>query len=58
MAFEKKQERTPVSDVLRAIDERKEARKKPQKKAPVKKSPRQKIIYDDFGEPLRVIWED
>ena len=35
MSFEKRQERTPVSDVLRAIDERRDARRK--KKAITKK---------------------
>jgi hypothetical protein len=60
MSFEKRQERTPVSDVLKAIDERKESKKKsPSKPASArKKSPRKKVIYDDFGEPLRVVWEE
>lgn len=60
MSFEKRQERTPVSDVLKAIDQRKESKKKsPSKPAtPRKKSPRKKVIYDDFGEPLRVVWEE
>lgn len=59
MSFEKRQERTPVSDVLKAIDERKESKKKsPTKPVQKKKSPRKKVIYDDFGEPLRVIWEE
>jgi hypothetical protein len=49
-----------VSDVLKAIDERKESKKKsPSKPASArKKSPRKKVIYDDFGEPLRVVWEE
>jgi len=60
MSFEKRQERTPVPDVLRAIDERRDARRKPQKKTTAKRSsgPKKKVIYDDFGEPLRVVWED
>ena len=60
MSFEKRQERTPVPDVLRAIDERRDARRKPQKKTTEKRSsgPNKKVIYDDFGEPLRVVWED
>lgn len=58
IAFEKRQERTPVDDVLKAIDERKEANKKSHKPSPKTTSkPKKKIIYDDFGEPLRVIWE-
>ncbi|TNC92682.1 hypothetical protein [Thalassolituus sp.] len=60
MAFDKRQERTPVPEVLKAIDDRKEARKKSPRRAPQKRSsgPKKKVIYDDFGEPLRVIWED
>ncbi|GAA6145944.1 hypothetical protein NBRC116585_20620 [Thalassolituus maritimus] len=60
MSFEKRQERTPVPDVLRAIDERREARRKPQRKSETKRQsgPKKKVIYDDFGEPLRVVWED
>jgi len=60
MSFEKRQERTPVTDVLRTIDERREARRKPQRKSETKRSsgPRKKVIYDDFGEPLRVVWEE
>lgn len=60
LAFDKpREERTPLTDVLKTIDQRREAQKKtaknPSKNA---RKPRKKIIYDDFGEPLRVIWED
>lgn len=60
LSFEKRQERTPVTDVLRTIDERREARRKPQRKSEIVRpsGPKKKVIYDDFGEPLRVIWED
>jgi len=59
MSFDKRQERTPVDDVLKAIDQRKEAkRSRPARKAPPRKVPKQKVIYDDFGEPLRVVWQD
>lgn len=51
--------RTPVEDVLRTIDQRRQQQRKSQhKEKPRRKKPKQKIIYDDFGEPLRVIWED
>lgn len=53
---EPKQERTYVPEVVAALDARKQAKKKP---APAKKSgsrPRKRIIYDDFGEPLRWEW--
>ena len=49
-----KQKRTPLIDELKAVDER----KKPASSAtPVKSSrPKKKIIYDDFGEPIREVW--
>jgi len=62
LAFEKpREERTPVDDALKAIDQRRQEQKKTKRPAaskPRPKRPRKKIIYDDFGEPLRVIWED
>lgn len=58
LGFEKpKEERTPVEHVLKDIDQRRQESRKPVKKSTTKR-PRKKIIYDDFGEPLRVIWED
>ncbi len=51
------QERTPVQGLLSVID----SRRKSKIKAKVTKrnsSPRKKIIYDDFGEPVRTIWVD
>ena len=49
--------RTYVNDVVAKIDERK---RKGVKKTPTKivKRPKKKIIYDDFGEPLREVWVD
>lgn len=62
LAFEKpREERTPLDQVLIAIDQRREAQRKPARAASSRskpKRPRKKIIYDDFGEPLRVIWEE
>ncbi len=50
-----KTSRTYVPEVVAALD----ARKKPQKTAkPKSRRPRKKIIYDDFGEPLRWEWEE
>jgi len=47
-----KQERTPVSDTLNVIDQRKS-----HKAAPSKRKKRvRKVILDDFGEPLREVW--
>ena len=46
------EDRTPVPDVVAAI----EARKKPLLTKPKKSRPRKKIILDDFGQPLRWEW--
>ena len=49
-----KQERTPLSDTLNDIDQRKSSKRNA---GPIKKTRRvRKIIYDDFGEPLREVW--
>ena len=50
--------RTPVPEVIAAIESR---RRLPPKRSLVRKrsrlpQPRRKIIYDDFGEPLRSVW--
>ncbi|MDO6681387.1 MULTISPECIES: hypothetical protein [unclassified Oceanobacter] len=62
MAFEKpKEERTPVPEVMQAIDQRRDSQRKPGRSVTATSQPRRrlrkKIIYDDFGEPLRIIWE-
>ena len=46
--------RTLLTDTVKTIEERKH-KKKPE---PVKpRKPQKKIIYDDFGEPIREVWE-
>ena len=53
---EPKQERTPVPEVVAAIEARKH-----QKHPPVRakrRGPRKQWIYDDFGEPVRWVWKD
>ncbi|UTF61069.1 hypothetical protein [Gilvimarinus sp. DA14] len=57
--FEKKSEgdtRTAVNDVIAAIEQRRKP-SKPQKPTSLKR-PRKKIIYDEFGEPLRWEWDN
>ncbi|MGB0668996.1 MAG: hypothetical protein ACPH4D_01015 [Porticoccaceae bacterium] len=52
-----RQTRTYVNDAVSALD----SRKKSKKSGPVKKpskGPQKKIIYDDFGEPLREVWSE
>ena len=50
-------ERTQIPEVLKALDSRKGPVSRTAKPAP-KKRPRKKLIYDDFGEPLRWVWVD
>ena len=60
LGFEQpRQERTPVQHVVAAIELRRQSKlAKNQPKRTKKRSPRKKVIYDDFGEPIRVIWLD
>ena len=53
---EPKQERTPLNHVVAAIQQRKQNKSAPT--SPIKKRPKKKIIYDDFGEPIRWVWEE
>lgn len=50
--------RTYLNDVVSKLD----SRKKKNKQSAVSKKPalrpKKKIIYDDFGEPLREVWVD
>ena len=66
LAFEQKKERTPVDDVLKNIDSKREQLKEERRlksrynnstTAATSHRAKKKIIYDDFGEPLRVVWE-
>ncbi len=49
--------RTPLTDVIAALDARREA-KRTRSKVVRCRTPkrRRQVIYDDFGEPLRVVW--
>jgi hypothetical protein len=51
--------RTLIPEVVAAIDARRLEKlgRKPQYKRR-QQHPRRKIIYDDFGEPLRRIWQE
>lgn len=44
-----------LSEVILAIDERKANLRNPPSVLP-RSAPRKKVIYDDFGEPLREVW--
>lgn len=55
-AFEPKKDRTPVTDVIKEMEARKNSKK--ENKTPLKRGPRKKVITDDFGEPIRWVWEE
>ncbi|HSB95298.1 MAG TPA: hypothetical protein VLC91_02550 [Spongiibacteraceae bacterium] len=54
-AGETKEKRTYLVDVIAAIEAR---RKPPQPVKKLARRPRKKFIYDDFGEPIRWVWEE
>lgn len=51
-----KVERTPVTDVVSAIEARRGSKNKPAPSARTRRTPRKKLILDDFGQPLRWHW--
>jgi len=50
--------RTPLTDVIAALDARRANKKRQRTRVVRRRSPkrRKQTLYDDFGEPLRVIW--
>ena len=53
--------RTPVDNVIAAIEARRQAlrQRSPTRRVRKRKdSGRQRVIYDDFGEPVRRVWDD
>lgn len=52
-----RQERTPLNQVMAQIDARKSRKHATPASKPRHRSNRKKVIYDDFGEPLRVVFE-
>jgi hypothetical protein len=56
--LEPRVERTLVPEVVAAIEQRRRAllKRNPGPKSKRRPQPRRKILYDDFGEPLRRVW--
>lgn len=50
------QERTPVHGLLATIDSRRKQKSRPIGATTKRSTPQKKVIYDDFGEPIRTIW--
>lgn len=55
-SFEPKQERTPVNDIVKELEERKKIKTSTSPKK--RTAPKRKLITDDFGEPIRWVWLD
>jgi len=51
-------ERTPVPEVIAAIEARRSTKLKPPTKQKRRVQRHRKTLYDDFGEPLRKVWVD
>jgi hypothetical protein len=51
---EPKVDRTPMTEVIAAIDSRRQTKANSKKIA--KNTAKEKIIYDDFGQPVRKVW--
>ncbi len=49
-----KQERTPLDHVVAELQSRRQSASSAKPK--IKKRPKKKVIYDDFGEPIRTVW--
>lgn len=56
--IEPKKERTPLNHIVAAIQQRKTDKKTPTAKPKHNSGPKKKVIYDDFGDPIRYVWED
>ena len=56
----KPQQRTPVNDVIETLRRRRESQLKrsPKTVRRRKPQPRKQIVYDDFGEPLRIVYRE
>ncbi len=50
------QERTPVHSLLATIDSRRKSKSTHTPNRQRTRAPRKKVIYDDFGDPIRTIW--
>ena len=58
---DQKTDRTPVPEIVAALDSRKNkktTKTKSENTRAEQTRPKEKIIYDDFGEPLRKVWVD
>ena len=57
---EPRTERTPLDDVIATLDERRRSKLKrtPARKRSRKPQLRKRVVYDDFGEAIRTVWQE
>lgn len=55
--FEPKNDRTPLTEVVNTLEERKTNKSKKATPSPPVKRQKKKLIVDDFGDPIRWVWE-
>lgn len=55
--FEPRKSRTPVTEVVKELEARKN-NKHANAHQPPPKGPQKRLITDDFGEPIRWVWEE
>ncbi|MFT2111570.1 hypothetical protein [Marinomonas sp. 2405UD68-3] len=53
-----KQTRTPLNYVVATLALRKQQKYNNLPKTTTNNSPKRKVIYDDFGDPIRWVWEE
>lgn len=56
--IEPKSERTPLTDVVKTLEERKQKKAHATTKTEAKKRPKKRLIVDDFGDPVRWVWDE
>ncbi len=54
-SFGPRQDRTPVTEVIKTLEARKSGSITTK---PTNKKPKKVLLTDDFGEPLRWVWQD
>lgn len=57
-AIEPKTDRTPLTELVKDLEARKGGDKEEALIKPKKRRPYKKLITDDFGEPIRWVWQD
>jgi len=55
---EPKSERTPLTDVVKTLEERKSSKNDQKNTSTQRRRPKKRLIVDDFGDPVRWVWEE